>query len=373
MRIGFDVSPLTPARTGVGNYCYYLLKHLLDLPGGHEMLGFATGRRGLDLGSLEGRLPVRHWRAPTRAIYALWNWAGRPRVDAALGGVDVYHATNYYLPPVRSAKTVVTVHDLAFLVRPELCSPRITRPFARGIGRFCRRAGAIMAYSEATRRDLVERLGVTAAKVTVAPMAVDEAFAPMSREAAETVLRERFGVAPPFLLYVSTLEPRKNVPGLLEAFARVKDRIPHNLVLVGSVGWNADPIFETIARLGLQDRIIRPGFVRHLELPAFYCAASAFVFPTYYEGFGLPLLEALTCGCPVVTSDNSSVPEVTGGAALYSGADDHTAIADNILRVLEDGALRADLAARGKAHAAQYAWRDCAATTLNVYQTLADP
>lgn len=370
MRVGIDISPLTAQRTGVGNYCYYLLKHLLSA-GDCTFHGFSSGRRGIALGELAGKLRHRHVPIPTRVLYRVWDWAGAPTVDRLLGGVDVYHATNYYLGPVSRARTVVTIHDLAFMVHPELCSPKIVGPFSKGMAGFARRADAIMAYSESTKRDVVRQLGVGAEKVTVAPMAVDEGFAPMGREAAEAYVGERYGVRPPYLLFVSTLEPRKNVPTLIRAFETIAADYPHSLVLIGGVGWNAGPILQAIEDSPVRERIIRPGFVPHMKLPAFYCAADAFVFPTLYEGFGLPLLEALLCGCPVVAAENSSVPEVTGGAALLSDAMDVDGIASNVMRVLDDGDLREKLVARGKAHAAGYSWHACAETTLDVYRGLA--
>jgi glycosyltransferase involved in cell wall biosynthesis len=371
MRVGIDIGPLTNQRTGVGNYCYYLLKHLLDLDQACHYHGFSSGLSPINLDGLDGRIDHRHLPIPTRILYRLWSTLGRPSVDGLLGGVDLYHATNYFLPPTSQAASVVTIHDLAFIAQPSLCSPRIVGPFSKGIRRFAQRANAILTYSESTKRDVLNFLEVDEAKVAVAPMAVDDGFLPIVREEAEGILKNQFKVEGPFLLFISTLEPRKNVPTLIKAFARIHKKIPHNLLLIGGVGWNADPIFETIEQLGIQDRIIRPGFIPHHMLPAFYSAADAFVFPTLYEGFGLPLLEALTCGCPVIAADNSSVPEVTGDAALLSDAMDEAALAENVLAVLEDDALRAGMIARGKTHAAQYSWGACAEKTLQVYRSVA--
>jgi len=373
MRVGFDVGPITQERTGVGNYCYYLLKHLLAMSANSdcELRGFSSSLGRIALAGLVPPLKHRHVPVPTRVMYKMWDILGAPKVDRLLGGVDAYHATNYYLPPTKRARRVVTIHDLAFLAVPELCSPKITGPYSKGIGRFAEDADAVLVYSESTKADIVNYLGVCPEKVTVAPMAVDEDFKPLARDAAAHFVKREFNVDRPFLLFVSTLEPRKNVPTLLRAFSRVAKDVPHNLVLVGSVGWNAEEIFKTLEDLNLSERIIRPGFVRHMDLPSFYCAADAFVFPTLYEGFGLPLLEALTCGCPVVTSDNSSVEEVTGGAALYSDAMDVEAIADGIRRVLEDSDLRDDLVARGLEHAKGFSWQSCAESTMEVYRRLA--
>jgi glycosyltransferase involved in cell wall biosynthesis len=372
MRVGFDIGPITATRTGVGNYCYYLLKHLLESAKGDEqMVGFATGRERPVLQELEGQLKYRYMPLPTRVMYRSWTWFNRPRVDRALGGVDVYHATNYFLPPTQRARRVVTIHDLAFMVAPELASPKIVGPYSGLMRKFANEADAIMAYSESTKADIVHYLGAPPEKIAVAPMAVDEDFVAMPRDEAERWLREKYRVETPFLLFVSTLEPRKNVPTLLRAFARVAREIPHKLVLVGSVGWNSEDIFHTMRKLKITERVVRPGFVPHHELPAFYCAADAFLFPTLYEGFGLPLLEALTCGCPVITSNNSSVPEVTGDAALCSDANDDENIAADIRRVLGNPQLRAEMARRGHEHAKKFSWEACAKGTLDVYRKLA--
>lgn len=368
MRVGFDVGPITTTRTGVGNYCFYLLKHLVAMEENCQYLGLSTGMGTIDLGSLEGRVTHRHIPLPTRFMYALWTLCHGPKVDRLLGGVDVYHATNYFLPPTAEARRVVTIHDLAFLAVPQYCSPKIVGPFSKTMEKFAKEADGILTYSEATKSDVVNFLGVDEAKITVAPMAVDEGFAPMEKEEAAARVKQKYGISSPFLLFVSTLEPRKNVVGLIRAFAKVAARIPHNLVLIGSVGWNADDIFETIRETNLEDRVIRPGFVPHMELPAFYCAADAFLFPTHYEGFGLPLLEALTCGCPVVTSSNSSIPEVTGGASIYVDPVDDDSIASGIEKVLGDVTLRRANIEKGIKHGKTFSWQDCAKITLDAYR-----
>jgi glycosyltransferase involved in cell wall biosynthesis len=301
-------------------------------------------------------------------LLPLWDFLPFPRMDRLIDGADVVHGTNYYIPPTARARRVVTIHDLAFLVFPHLANADIVGPFAQRLHRYVAEADAIMAYSEATKADVVNRLGADPSKITVAPMAVDEAFRPVSRDEAQCRVREEYGIDGPFLLFVSTLEPRKNVPGLLRSFARLAPQIPHRLVLIGSVGWDADEIFQTISALHLEERVVRPGFVPHLRLPIFYGAADAFVFPTFYEGFGLPLLEALVCGCPVVASDNSSVPEVVGDAGLLVQADDEEGFAKAVMRILEEPSLRDDLASKGMRHAARFSWQGCAESTLEVYR-----
>lgn len=374
MRVGIDVSPLTCARTGVGHYVHYLLKHLLLASDGCAFRAFSSGWGGIDLGGLpeSGFESHRHLPLPTRALYQLWKATGRPRVDALLGGVDVFHATNYFLPPVRTARRVLSIYDLAFLKVPHLCSPKIVGPFARNVPRFAREADAILTCSEATKRDLVELLDLPFEKITVAYGAVDDGFAPVPRDQAAKELEESHGLRGPFVLFVSTLEPRKNIEGLLRAFAAIKDELPHQLVLVGAAGWGLDKLPGLLAELGLEKRVTRVGYVPgHQDLARFYGAADAFVFPSLYEGFGLPVVEAMTCGCPVITSDRSSLPEVAGDAAEYVNPDDPGAIAEAMRRVLGDTDRRAGMCDRGLAQAKRFHWQECAQTTLDVYRRAA--
>jgi len=372
MRIGIDISPLTPARTGVGNYCYYLLRHLIRVGADCEFAGFSSGRAPIKLGDLDRVLIHRHIPVPTRLLYAAWSALGAPKVDAVLGGVDVYHATNYFLPPTKSAARVVSFHDLAFLVTPELSSPKIQRLFAKGVRRFAKEADAVLTCSASTKADIVRMLEIAPERVTVTPYAAGDHFAPMDPAEAQAYIAEHYGVPQPFLLFVGTLEPRKNIPTLLRAFAAIAHQVPHTLVLLGAAGWHAQPIFDTIEELDLSQRVVHLGFVRSAhDLCVFYCAADVFVFPTLYEGFGLPILEAMKCGCPVVTSNNSSIPEVAGDAALCHDACDVEAIAGAIRNLIEDARLRESMVAKGFQQANRFSWEACARTTLDVYRRVA--
>ena len=371
MRVGYDIGPITEAPTGVGRYAYQLLRRLVALDSGVEYRGFSVGTKAPALGELGSVVSCRHVRVPARAMYRVWNVLGVPKVDRLLGGVDVYHATNYYLPPTASAKTVLTVYDLAFLAHPEWCSPKIVRVFSTTIRRAARRADAILACSESGKQDIVRLLEVPPEKVTVALGAVDEGLAPVERGRAAAELERRYGIATPFLLFVGTLEPRKNIAALVRAFAQVGAEIPHSLVLAGSIGWNAEPIFEAIESAGLGPRIVRPGYVPDSDLPLFYSAADAFVFPSRYEGFGLPVLEAMTCGCPVIASNNSSLPEVAGDAAVWVDPDDETGIATAIRDLMSDDVLRRRLAEQGRERAKRFSWKTCAETVLGVYRSVA--
>jgi glycosyltransferase involved in cell wall biosynthesis len=372
MRIGIDIGPVVRARTGVGHYCYYLIKHLLAQAPGDTFAGFSSGLGRPQTVDFGRQMPHVHLPVPTRALYAMWTAINAPKVDALLGGVDIFHATNYFLPPTTKARRVLTVYDLAFLVAPELASPRIVGPFSRNIRRFARQADAIVTCSEATKRDVVGLLGVQPDAVVVAYGAADEGFTPGPRDDARQRVAETTGVTRPYFLFVSTLEPRKNVPGLLRAFAEAAKRLPHDLVLVGRPGWQMAAIEQAFQDAGLPDRVHRVGYVpNHGSLADLYRGAEAFVFPSFYEGFGLPVLEAMACGCPVITADNSSLPEVGGDAALYCGATDVAGLAAAMERVATDEALRGGMVARGLAQAKRFSWEASARTTLDVYRRLA--
>lgn len=380
MRIGYDVTPLAPPRTGVGNYTYSLLRALLEADTGPSYHLFSSGLKPADLEALpevaswEDTADLvlhRHLRMPTRLLYKIWDATGRPRVDKMLEGVDIYHATNYFLPPVEAARTVTTIYDLSFLRNPAWCSPKIVGPFSEGVKRFAHAADAILTCSEATKVDTVTLLGIHPEKVHVVYGAVDKMFEDIERPQAVDLLVTEYSLRQPYLLYVGTLEPRKNIDGMLRAFAQIADDIPHTLVIVGGVGWNMDGLDQRIETLGLKRRVRRMGYLsRRAHLPAFYAAAEAFLFPSFYEGFGLPVLEAMTAGCPVITSRTSSLPEVGGDAARYVDPHDVDELAAMILKVATTERLRESMSIMGQAQAQKFSWHTSATHTLDVYRSL---
>ncbi|MBP8132244.1 MAG: glycosyltransferase family 4 protein [Candidatus Hydrogenedentes bacterium] len=372
MRIGMDLTPLSGQRSGVGHFVAYLLQALVPLLEDDQIAGLATGLRPPGAVARSGKCTVKRAPLPTRALYRLWELTGRPRVDRLLGGADVFHATNYFLPPTQCARRVLTIYDLTFLRAPQWCSPKIVGPFARSVPRFARAADAILTCSEASKQDIVELLGVPETKVTVTYGAVHEGFAAPPREEAARRVREEYRLRDPYILFVGVIEPRKNVTGLLEAFARIRGKIPHRLVLVGREGWQREPVPAIAERLGIGDRITRLGYVpSHAALAAFYAAADVFVLPSFHEGFGLPVLEAMACGCPVVTTPRAALPEAGGDAARYADPESPEAMATAIAEVLQDTALRERMVAAGHAQAARFSWKETARRTLAVYRRVA--
>jgi len=366
-----DVTPLTVRRTGVGTYVYNLAKHLLAQSGDTEYAGLAVTKRRSELGELAGRMPVRRIPVPTRAMYWIWDRFGVPSADRLSGGCDVFHATNFFVPPTHRAKRVVTIHDLSFLAAPQYSSPRIVKPFSRLIRRFVDVADAIMVYSDSTRRDLIERLDVNETMIHVAPISADERFVPDLAGCARRIISEKYGILGPYVLFVGAVEPRKNLDTLFESFAAIRNDIPHLLVVAGPRAWGYETARATQERLGLGDRVRFMDYVPDDVLPALYQSADLFVLPSHYEGFGIPLLEAMRCGCPVVAADNSSQPEVVGDAGILVPATDVDALAESMLSVLTDETRRADMSRRGLERSATFSWAECARRTAEVYQALA--
>ncbi len=368
MRIGFDTSAMTARRSGIGNYVANLLQALMPLLDADERIsGLSVGRRAPEYDGLNA-FQSRHIPIPARVMYRIWNGIGWPAADTLLGGVDVFHATNFFLPPIRNARRVLSVPDASFAVVPELCSPKIVGPFAASVGRFVREADVVLTISEASKRDIVERFQVAEDNVRVTYPGPGVMSNMMAKEDAREAVTNTLHVQQPFMLFVSTLEPRKNVPGLVRAFDRIAETHPHSLVLAGQLGWNTGPILEAIRFAKHANRIQRLGFVADEDLAALYSAADAFVFPSFYEGFGLPVLEAMRHGCPVITANNSALPEVGGDAALYVDAHDTDALVDAINRVLSNESERAALIQRGRAQADRFSWRACAEATLAAYR-----
>jgi len=282
---------------------------------------------------------------------------------------DVLHGPSQSIPVAANLPLVVTMYDM-YIERDPAAFPRWQVALSnRYQGRMLSRADAVIAISEFTKQELLRCFPkLPAGKITVTHLGVSPDFRPLDpREVAERLARYR--VRRPYLLSVCTLEPRKNLRRLVSAFARVADAMPHDLVLVGEAGRETDGLLEHIRALGLADRVTITGPVPGEELPWLYNAASMFVYVPLYEGFGLPPLEAMACGTPVVTSRGSALDETAGSAAVRVDALDTQAIADAIRLVAQDEAVARDLSARGSAWAQRFSWDRCAHETLSVYRS----
>lgn len=376
-RIGIDYTAAAWQGAGIGRYTRELVRAVLEQGGGYEyVLFFAAG--GLDRSSAYveelRRLCREHPNVSARPIplsprrlTQLWQRLRLPLpVELFTGRLDLLHAPDFVLPPTR-AKTLLTIHDLSFLVRPETHLPSMVRYLSSAVPRSLRRADAVVADSLATRADLERLLGLAPGRARVVYPGVGPQFRPLDPAACAAV-RARLGLPERFLLFVSTLSPRKNLVRLVEAYAQAGPDA--DLVLIGQRGWLYEEVFAAIERLGLGARVHIPGFVHDKDLPAVYNLALASVYPSLYEGFGLPALEALACGTPLVTANNSSLPEVAGDAALLVDAADTAAIAAAIRRVAGDAELRRRLSAAGPVQARRFRWEPAAQQILDCYRAI---
>jgi len=310
-----------------------------------------------------------------RHLAILWHRLQLPLpVESFTGPVDLFHSPDFTLPPAWRARTLVTVHDLSFLRYPEGADPRLRAYLMDAVPRSVRRADHVLADSQNTRDDLVALLGVPPEKITVVYPGVEPRFRPLDDPGVLSAVRERYRLPERFILHVGTLEPRKNLVRLMEAYALLSEHgvatDEVSLVVAGGRGWLYEGIFQAVERLGLAGRVTFTGFVRDEDLPALYNLADLFVFPSVYEGFGLPPLEAMACGTPVVVSNTSSLPEVVGQAGLLVSPTDVGALAEAMARALRNGELRARLRARGLEQARRFTWQKVAEETLRAYRSL---
>jgi glycosyltransferase involved in cell wall biosynthesis len=281
---------------------------------------------------------------------------------------DVYHATEHLLMPLRGIPTVLTIHDLIFKLFPEHHKRLNYWYLNAAMPLFVRRADAIIAISEATKRDLMDHHGTPEEKITVIYEAAAPHFTPQSPQRIAAV-RAKYNLPPRYLLTVGTIEPRKNLARLVEALTSLRADDPDlRLVVVGSEGWLTESFHAAIDQHGQHEAVIRPGFIPDDDLPAIYAGAAVAVSASLYEGFGLPILEAMACGAPVACSSTSSLGEIAGDAALTFHPERVAAIYEVIHTLLHNDPLRADLRERGLARAAEFSWERAARETWAVYE-----
>jgi len=376
-RIGIDYTSAVRQGAGIGRLTRELVRALIDLDtdSRYILLAATAGIHGVSpaLRAVQGHPNVQAKTLPVsdRLLNLIWHRLRLPLwVEYWTGPLDIFHSPDFALPPVRSARSLVTVHDLSFMRVPECSDPRLRAYLARVVPASIRRADMVLADSKSTRDDVVALLGVDPACVEVVYAGVEERFQRVSDTEVLAAVRARYQLPKRFVLGLGTLQPRKNFPRLIEAHAQVRKKTGEGigLVIAGGPGWMSEDIFYRMQELGIQDSVRLPGYVADEDLPALYSLADVFAFPSLYEGFGLPPLEAMACGTPVVASDVSSLPEVMGDAALMVNPYDVAALAEGIERLLSDAPLRALCIQRGLDQARQFTWKRSAAKLLQVYQ-----
>jgi glycosyltransferase involved in cell wall biosynthesis len=368
LRIGINAHLLAGAsdyrRAGIHHYILQALRHLPAAEAGLAYEVFT--RHAGDLTARAG-LHVRRSRWPTERplVRIAWEQAAWPLL-ARRARLDLLHGMAFVTPWAAPCPTVVTVYDLSFMHYPQAFPAAQRRYLASQTARSVRRARRVITISESSRQDVARFFQVAPERIDVVYPGVEDRFRPLP--AAQTAaFRARAGLPERFILHVGTLQPRKNIPALLEALAQITPPDLH-LVLAGARGWLYTEIFTRVAALGLADRVHFTGYVADEDLPLWYNAAAALVFPSLYEGFGLPVAEAQACGTPVVASSASSIPEAGGTAALYFDAPDAGALAERLTAVLHNPDLAATMRENGLRQAVQFAWARAGRETAEVYR-----
>lgn len=375
MRVGIDFRPAMFSRTGFGRYVLELARALAvreDI----ELSLFCDAWRRFDheervIAALRGtRARIRRTRFPGRLLNLLARLGYA--ADTRLGGVDVFHYTDFVYPPVKRAPIVATVHDLSFEVDESWHGPAFRASVHPRLARILARAARVIVPGIETRDRLARHYGFDASRVDVVPYGAEHLAAVPPREDLAAARRSKLGIddATPYALNVGTIEPRKNHLRLLRAFERVARDLPHHLLIVGGYGWRCEDVRAELARLASTRRVHVIEDASDGELRALYDRAAFAIYPSLYEGFGFPAVEAMACGVPLITSRGGSLGEVVGDGAEFCEPEDVDSIATAIERLASNTALRADLVARGKRRAGLLSWSSSAAGHVATYRKM---
>lgn len=363
LRFGLDARLTRYRQGGIAQYIYHLIREFAALDAENHYLILHSRKDSRNLAAAPNQQRVTCW---TPAHHRLERTA--LAIELAPHRLDLLHSPDFIPPRFGRYRKVITIHDLAFLLYPDILTPDSRRYYADQIRDAAARADHIIAVSQATRNDVISMLDVPAGKVTAIPEAADARYRPLPPAEIDQA-RKAHHLPQDYLLFIGTYEPRKNLGGLLRAYdqLRAEQRDAPPLVIAGRRGWFYDQLFRLSEQLDLTQRIIWLENPPDADLPALYNGARLLCLPSFYEGFGLTALEAMACGTPVVASDRGSLPEVVGDAALLVNPDDPASIAAGLQRVLTDADLSARLRQRGLEQALLFTWRETARQTLAVY------
>ena len=375
MRLGFDLRPFLREETGVGTYLRSLLGHLARVDRTNQYFLFSSSWRDRfprDKIPPLARMTFKDWRIPVKILNLFWQRWGCPPLDLFFRAeLDLTHSATPLVLPTRGKK-VITIHDLFFMDFPEQAGKEAGEVFYRRAADSIRRADGIITFSAFTRRDLVARFDIKEDKVKVIPHGLDRRFLEDVPPAELKATRKRCSLPPSFLLFVGAQEPRKNLARLIDALKIIHlhgIKIP--VVLVGPAGEATEAVRLRAETLELRHWIVMTGYLPERDVRHVYRLASAFVFPSLCEGFGLPLVEAMASGIPIAASLSSAIPEVCGEAAVYFRPEDPENMAEKIIPILENQAVKKDLVSKGLKRALDFSWERAAAETLEFYTSLA--
>jgi glycosyltransferase involved in cell wall biosynthesis len=368
MHIGIDGLPLSETLTGIGYYTLELAKHLarsspLDTIEVVSPRAFVSSENFHEIKSAN----LSFIRATVNPLTRHWWSIGLPRYIRKRE-IDLFHGTNFEVPLRRDCPTVLAIHDLSTLLYPQTHESKRVRRSRQRLPQMARAATMILTPTENVRKEVSEFLQISLEKIATIPYAARSCFRPLPSEETAVILRT-LGIGGPFLLFVGTVEPRKNLLTLVRAFEEVLQRREQSLQLViaGKKGWLFDDLFSYIKQSTASDRIVFAGYLSDEELCALYTACTIFVFPSLYEGFGLPPLEAMACGAPVIASRIPSITEVVGSAARLVEPESASELTAAILELLSFEVIKEELSTAGRKRAAEFSWALTVRATKNVY------
>lgn len=377
MKILIDSQPLMGQKTGIGNYTEKLINELSLLPVTLELITNQTVnfKKLNDINitgenvTLNNKLyPYKIFRRVIKSniLYSFPIDFNLNRIDC---GNTVFHATNFISLPTKYAKQVVTIHDLAFMKYPKVVEQKIYNYMMRWVPYSVNLADEIIADSENTKKDIIELLKVPENKISVIYLAADKHFKKQLNMVITNV-KLKYKLPDKYFLYLGTLEPKKNLPLLIEAMKLLKQNYDseYKLVVVGAKGWKFNPIFERVHELGLEEDVIFTGYIADQDLPAIYSGATAFMFPSLYEGFGIPLLEAMQCEVPVIASNASCIPEVVNKGGILLDPTDVESWVEAMHNISSDKELHQQYVKKGLEQASKFSWEKVARETLEVYE-----
>jgi glycosyltransferase involved in cell wall biosynthesis len=361
MKIGITTSGHQKSSTGIGNYIYNLIENLPIQPNDLYIIRHPLG--------YDYNIPnqIVPW-APKFSNAMLWSWFTYIQKNM-FKDLDIIHTPTLCLFPKKPHENyILTVNDVIFKLFPEHCTHEVIQYTNLFFKRNIAFADKIIAISNTTKQDLIDIYKIPESKIEVIYLAASEKFKPL-KEKEIFQIKEKYNLFKPFVLYVGTIEPRKNIPTLLHAFSKCLKKVRDvELILAGGLGWNYDEVFNTVKILNISDKVRFLGYIPDEDLPAIYNAAKVFVFPSYYEGFGLPPLEAMQCGTPVITSNVSSLPEVVGKDGMMIDPSDENGFCRMLIKILTDDEYYQYQKEYGKERSKLFSWKKTAEKTYTTYK-----
>jgi len=376
MKICIDIRSFLIPKTGVGHYTNNLIHSLLKIDPHNEyhLFYFNFFRKKHNFNFPAPNSFLREIKLiPGRACNFIWRYLDYPKIDSLLGTMDLFHFPNFTSVPNKAGKNIITIHDLSFIRLPQYTEPKNLKYLTKHFLKSLNKADLILADSQFTKNEIIDIFNVSPQKIKVVYLGVDSLFREKGTVQKIAEVKKKYNLPPHYLFYVGTLEPRKNIPTILKAYKIFKDRrpdLPHKLVLVGIKGWLYDQIFTDIQKLKIENDTLITGYVEQKDLPLIYQGGETLLYPSFYEGFGLPILEAQASSIPVICSKEASIPEVGGNAAVYVETKNSEEIAAKIEKIISDNAFRKEIITQGLEQSQKFSWEKTAKRTLSLYEKI---